>query len=108
MTSERTSDSERSEGLGEGIWGSFNGFRSVSFWLLVTVAIILLLREYLIYQKGVTSMDDDLSHAAIARFEAIEARLDALENGGDEVEPPVDEEEGEIDQLPTFPSSGSE
>jgi len=40
-------------------------------------------------------MDNDLSHAAIERFEAIEARLDALE--GNTTEEPTEEEEEETD-----------
>jgi|SRR5215831_9543505 len=99
MTSERISDSGRSEDSGESIWGSFNVYKNVSFWLLVTVGIILLLREYRIYQsKGVQQTmpgDTDISHAVETRLTAIEARLDALDGGPEEEREGEGEGEGE-------------
>jgi hypothetical protein len=87
MTSEPIKDSGRLEDSKEDTWGLFSVCKSVSFWLLVTVGTILLLREYLIYQnKGVVQVDNDLSHAANLRFEAIEKRLDALDGGVKEEE----------------------
>jgi hypothetical protein len=104
MTSEHIKDSGKSEDLDEDTWGLFNVCKSVSFWLLATVGTILLLREYRIYQSNLQlqqtrriGMDDDLSHAAIARFEAIEARLDVLE--GTEVQPVEEESESEAPSV---------
>src|ERR1700746_1663694 len=98
MTSEHIKDSGKSADLDEDTWGLFNVCKSVSFWLLVTVGTILLLREYRIYQSNIQQqqvrrigMDDDLTHAAIVRFEAIEARLDAIEAGNQPQQ--VEEEE---------------
>lgn len=42
-------------------------------------------------------MDNDLSHEALQRFEAIEARLDKLD-GGDKEEEDVEAEEEEEDE----------
>jgi hypothetical protein len=74
----------------------------------VTVGIILLLREYRIYQsKGVVIQtmpgDSDISHAVEDRLTAIEVRLDALD-GGPVDEPPPEEEA----QLPTEPEASPE
>ena len=82
MTNERTKDSGKSVASNEGTLELSSVYRSVSFWLLATVAIILLLREYRIYQsKGVVNVDTDISHAVEARLTAIEDRLDKIESG---------------------------
>ena len=96
--SERINDSGKSGDLNENTWELFNGYKSVSFLLLVTVATILLLREYRIYQSNPqrsNQLDNDLSHAANLRFEDIFARLEVIEDKLDLGRPggPVEEEE---------------
>jgi hypothetical protein len=71
----------------------------------VTVGIILLLREYRIYQsKGVVIQtmpgDSDISHAVEDRLTAIEARLDALDGGASTEEGPTVDQPDVIDPQP--------
>jgi len=46
-------------------------------------------------------MDNDLSHEALQRFEAIEARLDKLEGNGSDTDESATEEEGETEEETT-------